>query len=44
MMNNRIVNAEHWDQQEVIRLVNLIAKHVEKTHKVIFLSGDVHHG
>jgi hypothetical protein len=43
MMNNRIVNAEHWDQLEVIRLTKLIAKHVKNTHKVIFLSGDVHH-
>ena len=25
MMNNRIVNAEHWDQVEVIRLTNMIA-------------------
>lgn len=45
LINNRIVNAEHWTREEIKRLSSLITDLLgeENSGKVLFLSGDVHH-
>jgi hypothetical protein len=44
-MNNRIVNAEHWSHEEIKRLADLLNRVLgDQAAKVLFLSGDVHHG
>jgi len=45
LMNNRIVNAEHWSHTEVKLFAELLNNTLgDQASKVIFLSGDVHHG
>ena len=43
MLNNRLVNAEHWPASDVARLTQLVGKHLRPQSKLLFLSGDVHH-
>ena len=44
-MNNRIVNAEHWSHDEVKKFADLFYRILgDQAAKVLFLSGDVHHG
>ena len=45
LMSNRIVGAEHWKPKEILRITQMFNKVLgEEAGKVIFLSGDVHHG
>lgn len=45
LMSNRIVNAEHWKPKEILRITQIFNKVLgDEAGKVIFLSGDVHHG
>lgn len=43
MLNNRLVNAEHWPASDVARLTQLAGSHLKPESKLLFLSGDVHH-
>ena len=43
LMNNRLFNAEHWDNRDLQRLLKLMKLNL-KTNRIVFLSGDVHHG
>ena len=44
IMNNRLVNAEHWPAIDVQRLIKIIGHHINSMSEVLFLSGDVHNG
>ena len=41
LINNRLLNADHWPRKELNRLVDIIKKY--KKSGVFFVSGDVHH-